>query len=83
MFVEGNRLAQKLLYSLGMTPRRWENIAKYFFDMSKLIMGTAVIMQLVTKEHIDWNEIALGATTGVLFLLVGIMADRRADVHKS
>lgn len=62
-----------------VTSRRWQNIAKYFFDVSKLVIGISVISQLVAQEMIQWKAVAFGTLTGVVFMTVGVLIDRRGD----
>lgn len=62
-----------------MTPRRWQNLAKYFFDVSKLILTTSVLAPLVISEKADWKVIAIGTLGGVLFFAGGIVLDRKGE----
>ena len=64
-----------------MNPRRWQNIAKYLFDVSKLIIATAVISQLVTKEGVQWKAVAMGTIAGVFFFPGGFLADQKGESH--
>jgi len=67
-----------------MTSRRWQNIAKYFFDISKLVLSITVVAPLVGRGGISLKVVALGALSGVLFLTMGLIFDRKgeADVHQ-
>jgi hypothetical protein len=66
-------------YSWVVSSRRWQNIAKYFFDMSKVILAGAVVAQLVEIHQVDLKVIEWGIGSGVLFLLVAIVLDVRGD----
>ncbi|MDO8518922.1 MAG: hypothetical protein Q7T11_02015 [Deltaproteobacteria bacterium] len=61
-----------------MTPRRWENIAKYFFDLSKLVVASAVISQLVSKDF-SQKIFAFGSLNAILFFVAGYFFDRQGD----
>ncbi len=65
-----------------MNPRRWQNVAKYSFDVSKLIIATAVISQLVTKEGVEWKAVAFGVVSGIFFFAGGLFFDRKGDARE-
>ena len=64
---------------MSLTPRRWQNVAKYLFDISKLIVATAVISQLVTREGANWKAVAFGIVAGIFFLVGGLFADQKGE----
>jgi hypothetical protein len=64
---------------MTMTPRRWQNLSKYFLDLSKLIVSIAVVGQLVTREVFSWKAIVFGTGTGILFFMLGFAFDWKGD----
>jgi len=62
-----------------MTPRQLHNLAKYFFDLSKLTLTVSVISQLVGQENINMKVIVFGATTSVLLLSMAVWLDWREE----
>lgn len=62
-----------------MTPRQWQGLAKYFFDMSKITISIAVISQLVARDQSSWKAIAFGTVTGVSFLVTGLFFEKKGD----
>lgn len=62
-----------------MSARRWQNFAKYLYDVSKVIIAIAVVSQFVTAATIHWKVVALGAIAGVLFLGAAMVADKGGE----
>ena len=62
-----------------MSPRRWQNIAKYLFDMSKLIWGVAVVTHLVNKDPFNLIVIALGSSGGLVFFIAAVRFDKKGE----
>ena len=63
-----------------MSERLWQNLAKYFYDISKLVLGVAVVTQLAGLGNTDFKVVAFGIVAGLLFLIMGMFFDRRGDV---
>lgn len=61
-------------------PRQWDNLSKYFYDISKLVLGVSVVTQLARPNEANLIVVAFGIIAGVLFLLLALMIDRR-DKH--
>jgi len=68
-----------LLVNFHVTARRWQNLAKYFFDVSKVIVALAVIGKAVSDQEIQIKTVAFGLFSGVLFFWMGLMFDRKGD----
>lgn len=64
-----------------MTPRRWENIAKYLFDISKITMGTSVVTKIVAENAVNWNSVAFGLASGVALFIAGVILDKKGDTY--
>lgn len=65
-----------------MTPRRWENLAKYFYDLSKLTLSIAVVTQYVARGLAEWKILALGGLTGVSLFAAGWIADMKGETDE-
>lgn len=63
-----------------MSTRRWQNFAKYLYDVSKVIIAIAVVGQFVTGTPINWKMIAFGVIGGVLFLVAAMGADKKGEL---
>lgn len=64
-----------------MSPRRWQNVAKYFYDISKVIIAVAVISPLFDKHGFNWEDMVLGATAGFLLFCAALLLDWKGDEH--
>lgn len=63
----------------GMSSRRWQNLAKYFYDMSKLIMASSVVAQLVAYQKLELKVVAWGLIGGILCLIEAVRLDKKGD----
>ena len=70
------------IYEYGILTAKMANVAKFFYDLSKLTLGIAVISQLVTRDNLHWNTVAMGLTTGVIFFTMACMLDKRGDKNE-
>ncbi len=70
-------LALRLLIGNSMNSRQWKNLSKYFYDISKLIVGVAVVSQLANLEKINMKVVAIGLLAGICFLLIALFTDKK------
>lgn len=62
-----------------MIQRRRENVAKYLYDLSKIVFATAVIGKLVDREHFDVLFSILGVVISWMFLEWGYALSYQSD----
>lgn len=62
-----------------MSARRWQNLAKYFYDISKLIVASAVVTHLVEHPVFNLKLVVFGLLAGIGFLLIGLQLDRKGE----
>ena len=59
-----------------MDPRQRENIARYLYDVSKILFATTVVSNLVMRTHFDVITFMWGAASSFISLGWGYLLDR-------
>ena len=57
-----------------------DNLSKYCYDISKLIMGISVIGNLVSDKS-SLHALWIGFTAGMVFLLIGYFIDKMEVIN--
>ncbi len=60
-----------------MTQRQQENVAKYFYDLSKIVFATAVIGNFIAWKNFDMVTLCFGASNAWLLFWWGYVLDGR------
>lgn len=64
-----------------MNRRQIDNLSKLCYDMTKLVLGIAVIGNIVSDKFY-LKAILIGLLTGIVFLFIGYMLDKK-EVSKN
>ena len=59
-----------------MNRKQIDNLSKLCYDMTKLVLGIAVIGNIVSDKFY-LNAILIGLITGIAFLFIGYMLDKK------
>ena len=62
-----------------MTQRQQENVAKYLYDLSKIVFATAVVGNFLAGKQFDMLSLVLGIAGTWLLIWIGYMLDRIED----
>ena len=70
-------MAYVLLHNIlhMMNEKQIDNISKYCYDVSKLIMGIAVVGNLVSDKS-SLHALWIGFSAGIVFLIIGYFIDK-------
>lgn len=52
-----------------------DNVSKYFYDISKIIVGTAVIAPFIGDAY-KVKTVVLGFTVSIIFFVLGYLTDK-------
>ncbi|MBI5194538.1 MAG: hypothetical protein HZA08_14025 [Nitrospirae bacterium] len=58
-----------------MNEKQIDNLSKYCYDMSKLIMGVAVVGNLVSDQY-SFKALWIGLITAMILMISGFIIDR-------
>ena len=58
-----------------MTKQQQENVAKYLYDLSKIVFATAVVGNLLAGRQFSVVTLIVGAVSGFVFLGWGYFLD--------
>lgn len=53
-----------------------DNVSKYFYDISKIIVGTAVIAPFINKDYSS-KTVLLGLLVSIIFFVLGFLTDKK------
>ncbi len=60
-----------------MVQRQRENVAKYLYDMSKIVYATTVISNLAAWRDFDIMALVVGASGGYILFWWGYLLDEK------
>ncbi len=52
-----------------------DNVSKYFYDISKIIVGTAVIAPFISQDY-KVKTVILGLLVSIIFFVLGYLTDK-------
>jgi len=58
-----------------MNKKQIDNLSKYCYDVSKLVMGIAVVGNLVSDKS-SLHALWIGFSAGIVFLMIGHFIDK-------
>ncbi|MEW6246833.1 MAG: DUF6722 family protein [Nitrospirota bacterium] len=61
-----------------MTQRQRENLARYAYDVSKIMVAVPILGNSLS-EHFSLTAFWLGIAAATIFLLLGFLLDRREE----
>lgn len=62
-----------------MTQRQRENIARYLYDLSKILVAAAVVGNLIAWQRFDMVSFLLGGTAALICFWWGFKLDETGD----
>ena len=63
-----------------MKQKQRENVAKFMYDISKVVFSVAVIGNVLTPhKNYSW-DLAWGVVSGVLFFIIGFWIDGKEKI---
>ncbi len=63
-------------YIASMNRKQIDNLSKYCYDMSKLLMGLAV-MGNILSDNPSVKGVVIGLATALMFIFVGYLLDQK------
>ena len=69
-------MVYELLYNTFhmMNKKQIDNLSKYCYDVSKLVMGFAVVGNVISDKF-SWKALAIGFITAIVLLIIGFVID--------
>jgi len=58
-----------------MNKKQIDNLSKYCYDISKLVMGFAVVGNVISDKF-SWKALGIGLSTATVLLIIGFVIDR-------
>ena len=58
-----------------MNKKQIDNLSKYCYDISKLVMGIAVVGNFISDKF-SWRALGIGLITAIVLLIIGFVIDR-------
>ncbi|HZX47712.1 MAG: hypothetical protein A2Z47_00520 [Thermodesulfovibrio sp. RBG_19FT_COMBO_42_12] len=52
-----------------------DNLSKYCYDISKLVIGFAVVGNIISDKF-SWRALGIGLITAIVLLIIGFVIDR-------
>lgn len=62
-----------------MTYRQRENVARYLYDLSKIMFAAAVVQGIVDWEHGDLLKLMIGGASTLGLVIFGYLLDGMED----
>jgi len=58
-----------------MNNKQIDNLSKYCYDISKLVIGFAVVGNIISDKF-SWRALGIGLITSIVLLIIGFVIDR-------
>lgn len=68
---------QKFFYSFIKNEKQKDNLAKFSYDIAKIIIAIAVITPVIKQENFNFHLFIFSFIVSFLFLIFGNLLDKR------